>query len=364
MSETRLYGRLMGHGSHAQVTRGFESALRAAGLLDSVVGLDVLGLNEHDAAPWAKAGKVGALARHGVFTGPLDMLDHLQRAKHEQRWAMVAPNSTWMPERQLKALDAIATDVLVPSAWAASILIPLLSASPQKPLHVQVVPHGVHDGFQRNEVDRERLIAHYEDEQFRVLHCSTSERQRKGTWELLLAWRDLMGNHKLPERSELILVIDYAAQIRLAERMLSANLTPPNVRVLGRLDVGPMQMAELLRRVHVVCQPSRGEAFGLIPLEALACGTPVVLTDCTGHSEYLRSRPAGAFVVPHGPMGPMDDGPGAQAPTVSVEEIAETLLAAYCNWTPASAQSFDAAPQVGVDWSWPRQLRPWMELLQ
>lgn len=363
MSDARLYGRAMGHGSHAQVTRGFEAALNEAGLLAGLVGLDVLGLNDHDTEPWNKSGGSSALAKHGVFTGPLDMLNQMLRAKHERRWVMVAPNSNWMPERFIKGLEQVATDILVPSPWAASMVMPLLRGAA-----VQVVPHGVHAGFERNAAQYDQVVSDYDAGQFRVLHCSTSERQRKGTWELLQAWKLLKRQKELPELAELILVLDYAVLLRLSERMLDAELNPPNVKVMLRIDATPRAMADVLRRVHVVCQPSRAEAFGLLPLEALACGTPVVVTTCTGHS-YLRDyfpppRRFPLVVVNHEGLAPIDDGPGALAPAVKPESIARSLRVAFEQWNTISAEAFDEAPQVGVDWSWSRQLGPWLEQIR
>jgi len=47
------------------------------------------------------------------------------------------------------------------------------------------------------------------------------------------------------------------------------------------------EMAALYRAAHVYVQPSYGEAFGLAPLEALACGVPVVATAWGGVLSFL-----------------------------------------------------------------------------
>jgi len=349
----RLYGRVMGHGSHAQVTHGFQTALNSAGLLSGTLGLDVTGLDDK-----LSTGATGsALAQHGVFTGPLVQVDELRRSKHARRWVMVAPNSNWMPPRQIEAINEVATDVLVPSNWAAEMLGPLVS----KP--ITVVPHGVHAGFVRQESANERLQQEYAAGQFRVLHCSTSERQRKGTWELLQAWDEIKVRHLLPDAAMLYLVLDQAAQIRLAERMWENNLKPHGVHVMARLDAAPHVMAEVLRTAHVVCQPSRSEAFGMIPIEALACGTPIVATACTGHAAYLLPQRAGSILIENGDEAPIDDGPGAVAPTVNSDDIRDALQVAHEHWRDFAVRAFDDAPAVVREWSWSRQLAPWLEAL-
>jgi len=45
------------------------------------------------------------------------------------------------------------------------------------------------------------------------------------------------------------------------------------------------------RTAEVVVCPSRFEGFGLTPLEAIACRTPVVVSDIPPHREWLRAAP-------------------------------------------------------------------------
>ncbi len=60
------------------------------------------------------------------------------------------------------------------------------------------------------------------------------------------------------------------------------------VRMLGQL--APEQIAALYRRHDVLLFPVQwDEPWGLVPLEAMACGCPVIATGRGGSGEYLRS---------------------------------------------------------------------------
>lgn len=69
------------------------------------------------------------------------------------------------------------------------------------------------------------------------------------------------------------------------------------VRMLGRLP--PEAIAELYRASDVLVFPVRWEEpWGLVPLEAMACGCPVIATARGGSGEYLRDG-ENCLLVPH-----------------------------------------------------------------
>lgn len=61
-------------------------------------------------------------------------------------------------------------------------------------------------------------------------------------------------------------------------------------------DAGDDELPALMRAAAVVIAPSRCEGFGLVPLEALATGTPVVASDIPAHREVIAD--AGLLVPP------------------------------------------------------------------
>jgi phosphatidylinositol alpha-mannosyltransferase len=73
---------------------------------------------------------------------------------------------------------------------------------------------------------------------------------------------------------------------------------PPGVEWLGR--VSDAELAQRLRAATVFCAPSlHGESFGVVLLEAMAAGTPVVASDISGYRDVARHEKE-AVLVPGG----------------------------------------------------------------
>jgi teichuronic acid biosynthesis glycosyltransferase TuaC len=73
----------------------------------------------------------------------------------------------------------------------------------------------------------------------------------------------------------------------------------------GRVEfVGKQQPVDVVRYVQesaVLVLPSRAESFGMVLVEALACGTPVVATRCGGPEDIVNDR-VGVLVPPEDPQ--------------------------------------------------------------
>jgi len=384
-----LYGRDIGNGSLAMVTRGFREALESADLLEGFVALDRSGGSEEDDAP------PGALARDGIFTGNLSHLGMMtQGARHERHWVTVTPNSTHVPPRLLDAILRLPNPrILSASAWGTGVILRALQAmgawmistdgvkasarfgtSPNTQVRVEIhtVRHGV-SGFtpvptgipfhKPTIIDKTREDFHMG--RHRVVHFSTTDGERKGTLELIKAWGMFLSTVNVRCDPELVLVLDHHARAALSDRMLDqAILMPERVRLLPRGDMDPKAMSSFLSEQHLVCCPSRGEGFSLLPLQARACGVPVATTITTGCSAGHCSG-AGVVVIEQEPhLRPIDDGPGALAPVVNPERIASAIKVALGSWPTLSLAARAAAPQVTKDWSWQTQLAPLVKELR
>ncbi|HEX8694173.1 MAG TPA: glycosyltransferase family 4 protein [Longimicrobium sp.] len=174
--------------------------------------------------------------------------------------------------RQLCAEPGLADVCLAASRYTASTLVE--NGVPAE--RIRVIPYGV-------DLDFFRPPPAPPEGPFRVLFVGQMA-QRKGLRYLLEAWRRLA----LPG-AELVL----AGRGRLDRELLA------RYEGLFRAEVAvdAERLRELYRTSDVFCMPSLAEGFGLVYLESLACGTPVIGTPNTGAADLVREGREG-FVVP------------------------------------------------------------------
>lgn len=135
--------------------------------------------------------------------------------------------------------------------------------------------------------------------------------------------------------ARLVLVGDGPAR-GLAQKVAEEEGVAGQVVFLGKQS----SVAELLACADVLLLPSESEAFGLVALEAMACGVPVVATAVGGVPE----------LVPHGVAGVL-------APLGDVDAMAEgvvELLASPERWQAASDAARDVATRFSTDRVVPR----------
>lgn len=98
-------------------------------------------------------------------------------------------------------------------------------------------------------------------------------------------------------------------------------------------------MAEFYTGCHAVVSPSRFETFGNVPLEAVAAGTPAVVTDRMGISELFRELGLDHLVVP------VDDVSAAVHRLIHAEPIPASIrehLRLTRTWPAVCAQLINA----------------------
>lgn len=97
-------------------------------------------------------------------------------------------------------------------------------------------------------------------------------------------------------------------------------------------------LADLYRQTTVFVFPSFFEGFGLPPLEAMACGSPVVVTACGGVSDYARDG-ENCLMVPPG----------------DADQLAQAILRLLGD-SSLRARLSSAAVETARPWTWTRTI--------
>ncbi len=144
-----------------------------------------------------------------------------------------------------------------------------LLAAGADPARVSVIPHGV---------DWTGAPANGGGETGEILYLGKVT-PLKGLEELMKALA------KTPEARLVVAGNDNGGYAEVLRKEAGALGVAPRVRFAGFLE-GEAK-AQAIARAGAVAVPSRYDAFGLVPLEALAAGVPVVVSRAAGCAEFL-----------------------------------------------------------------------------
>ena len=137
-------------------------------------------------------------------------------------------------------------------------------------------------------------VARWQDGVPSVLFVGRLE-PRKGVLDLLKAHRIL----RKTGSGNRLLIVGSGPQEREARRYV-ATRGLQEVEFLGR--VSDDEKAQLFRTVDVFASPATGgESFGIVLLEAMAAGAPIVASDIHGYKGVVRRGREGLLVPPHEP---------------------------------------------------------------
>jgi glycosyltransferase involved in cell wall biosynthesis len=153
---------------------------------------------------------------------------------------------------------------------------------------------------------------------FRVCYVGRVE-VAKGIGYLLDAWKRLA-----LAGAELLLI----GEIQPEGKALLGKYLSNNVKLLGWLP--PQELAEHYRQSSILVLPSVNEGMGLVLLEAMACGLPVIASDRTGAPDCVADGKEG-FVIP----------------ARDVEALTETIL--WCYRHPDAIMAMGSAARARVE---------------
>jgi phosphatidylinositol alpha-mannosyltransferase len=146
--------------------------------------------------------------------------------------------------------------------------------------HYEVVFNGV-------EVDRCQAVEPWPTDRPTIFFVGRHE-PRKGLAVLLDAMTDLPSDLRLW----------VASDGPETERLVARAAGDPRIEWLGRIS--DTEKLARIRGADIFCAPSLGgESFGVVLLEGMACGTPVVASDIPGYARVARGG-SDALLVPPG----------------------------------------------------------------
>lgn len=150
--------------------------------------------------------------------------------------------------------------------------------------HIEMVPNGiVLENFQNKEINKTSKKS--------IVYLGRLEK-RKGVQYLLKAYAKLREDH-----DDVVLKIAGNGVKSTALRRMVAQYEIPDVEFLG--FIAESDKASLMASADVFCSPALyGESFGIVLLEAMAVGTPIVAGNNTGYASVMTGKGRLSLVSP------------------------------------------------------------------
>jgi glycosyltransferase involved in cell wall biosynthesis len=238
---------------------------------DMVIGFDI------DGVCWsgARAGTPYIASIKGVIA---------EEMQHERgRTRLLFELLAWLEGRNARRADA----VLTTSAYCRSALQRHYGVPASQ---VRLVPEGIDLARWRGLAAR---VPHQSDGA--TILCVARQYPRKHVADLL---RALPVVQRAIPRARAVIASDGPEHAHLRALATELGLNDA-VTFTGAL--ADDQLAQLYRQADIFCLPSVQEGFGIVFLEAMACGLPVVATLAAAIPEVVPDRRAGLLVPPGDP---------------------------------------------------------------
>lgn len=158
-------------------------------------------------------------------------------------------------------------------------------------------------------------------------------------------------------RKGLDVVLDVFLKLKLRDAKLHIKIVPPYRSAPERIDYPNVVVyrdwmtledeVNLMRSMDCFVAASRGEGFGLMPLQAISTGIPTILTDAHGHREFsdlathrISTTPSPAQIGRWADIGNWEE--------PNRDELADAIIDCYNNRDQYHAQALATCEQVSA----------------
>jgi autotransporter strand-loop-strand O-heptosyltransferase len=241
--------------------------------------------------------------------------------------------------QKLKEFD----QVWVPSKWQEDCLI--AQGMPRN--KVKVVPEGVDSGIFYPEKTK------HSEQKFKFLIFGRWD-NRKSTMELIRAFKNVFGNN--PKVELLISVEDKFNADGLGStknRINNFNLNSDNIKILD--FPSKEEYAKILKSGHVFLSCSRSEGWNLPLIEAMACGTPSIYSNCSGQLEFASGKGIPVKIIGEVetknfyPAGTICQGNWYEP---DFKDLEEKMLEVYNNYEFYKKKAVEESEEIRAKFSW------------
>jgi glycosyltransferase involved in cell wall biosynthesis len=110
--------------------------------------------------------------------------------------------------------------------------------------------------------------------------------------------------------------------------------------------------ARIYSEVHCTVHPSRGEGFGLVPIQSIACETPVIAPAATGMADYLNDDNGMCLRTVGRTAGVLGGNQAGTYYTIDETHLVQLLRHVHSNWEDEYQKVRLAGPEIRERYSW------------
>ncbi len=339
----QFYGSLIGTGSIANASR--HVARYFLQQIPNTQIYDYSQLDKFDPQFHAHRG-LNSSAPVGFFCGDPDIVPRLF-FKHRHKIGYFSCVASEIPEQWTRLFNQF-DHIIVPSQFCQQVF---LNSGVETP--ISIIAYGLDPTFSPSNEAPSKL------EEFWFLNIFADDiHYRKSAEELIRAF---MRTFKDETNVKLRLHVKEPHNVNKLIAKYSAH---DQVKTSEQCDLSAFELAQLYRSVHTCVCPTQAESFGMIPLESIACGTPVIAPFHTGLLDYLSHENAIevsiACIRPSYKQFGRMTGAGY---IVDEEDLRRCLQFSYENWSSEKQRVMKVQPSLYQQYQWPVVLQNLLKLI-